>query len=115
MIPLHILCLQVPSLGNDGPKILKGHSPSSALWSEPVPWLPRPGLGPNSVPPQSSPHTEAHPCHTCRVLVDSFNKVVHQQYKEEGAKYCSNRVESWELWETSLYELMSQLGSLLFE
>lgn len=28
-----------------------------------------------SPPPQSSPPIEPHPCHTCRGLVDSFNKV----------------------------------------
>lgn len=28
-----------------------------------------------SPPPHSSPRAEPHPCHTCRALVDSFNKV----------------------------------------
>lgn len=57
------------------PQPLRGLVPS-LLWSLSL-FLSLPGpvwLQP-SPPPHSSPRAEPHPCHTCRALVDSFNKV----------------------------------------
>ncbi|KAL2803443.1 protein disulfide isomerase CRELD1 isoform 3 precursor [Daubentonia madagascariensis] len=35
-----------------------------------------------SLPPQSSPPPEPHPCHTCRALVDSFNKGLERTIRD---------------------------------
>lgn len=63
-----------------------------------------------SPPPQASPPTELHPCHTCRGLVDSFNKVGapaalwdgrwpnHDSTEVErspGMQVCMSQVPAW--------------------
>nr|KAF6335037.1 cysteine rich with EGF like domains 1 [Pipistrellus kuhlii] len=35
-----------------------------------------------SPPPQASPPTQPHPCHTCRGLVDSFNKGLERTIRD---------------------------------
>uniref|UniRef100_A0A481CCD6 protein disulfide-isomerase n=1 Tax=Sus scrofa TaxID=9823 RepID=A0A481CCD6_PIG len=44
--------------------------------------LPSPVLVQPSPPPQSSPPTEPHPCHTCRGLVDSFYKGLERTIRD---------------------------------
>lgn len=84
------------------------------LWSLSV-FLSLPGpvwLQP-SPPPQASPPTEPHPCHTCRGLVDSFNKVGAPAASWEGSSYYSTGIESRELRDASLRGFKSQRGYLL--
>ncbi|XP_044108964.1 protein disulfide isomerase CRELD1 isoform X2 [Neovison vison] len=68
-----------------------------------------------SPPPQSSPPTELHPCHTCRGLVDSFNKGLERTIRDNfgggNTAWEEEKLSKYKDSETRLVEVLESVCS----
>ncbi|KAF6312713.1 cysteine rich with EGF like domains 1 [Rhinolophus ferrumequinum] len=68
-----------------------------------------------SPPPQSSPRTEPHPCHTCRGLVDSFNKGLERTIRDNfgggNTAWEEEKLSKYKDSETRLVEVLESVCS----